>query len=114
MLSVDPERFDLGRFERLTRDARNASPAERARALREALDLWRGRALADFELETFAQEDARRLEELRLAAVEEWFDAELALDHDGAVVAAAEPLPRANPLRARLRGQPMRAPHRPG
>src|SRR5438477_5987157 len=114
MLSVDPERFDLGRFERLTRDARNASPAERARALREALDLWRGRALADFELETFAQEDARRLEELRLAAVEEWFDAELALDHDGAVVAAAEPLLRANPLRERLRGQLMLALYRTG
>jgi DNA-binding SARP family transcriptional activator len=113
-LSVDPERFDLGRFERLTRDARKATPAERARALREALDLWRGRALADSELETFAQDDARRLEELRLAALEDLFDAELALEHDADVVAEAEPLLRSNPLRERLRGQLMLALYRTG
>jgi DNA-binding SARP family transcriptional activator len=113
-LSVDPERTDLGRFERLTREAREAPPAERSRALREALDLWRGHALTDSELEAFAQEDARRLEELRLAALEDWLDAELALDHHSAVVAEGEPLLRANPLRERLRGQLMLALYRTG
>jgi DNA-binding SARP family transcriptional activator len=114
MLSVDPERVDLGRFERLTREARGAEPAERSRALREALDLWHGRALADSELEAFAQEDARRLEEVRLAAIEDWLDAELALDHHSAVVAEVEPLLRANPLRERMRGQLMLALYRSG
>src|SRR5206468_585568 len=79
-----------------------------------ALDLWRGRALADSELETFAQEDARRLEELRLDAVEDWLDAELALDHHSAVVAEVESLLRANPLRERMRGQLMLALYRTG
>jgi DNA-binding SARP family transcriptional activator len=114
LLSVDPERFDLSRFERLTRAALDADAAERARALKEALELWRGQALADSELETFAQDDVRRLEELRLAAHEDLFDAELALEHDAAIVPELERLLRANPLRERLRGQLMLALYRTG
>ncbi len=47
MLRVDPERFDLARFERLTAEARGAEPRERAEKLRAALALWRGPALDD-------------------------------------------------------------------
>ena len=114
VLSIDPERIDLGRFERLTREARDAAPAERSRALREALGLWRGRAIADSELETFAQEHARRLEELRLAALEEWLEAEIALEHHADAVAELEPLVHAHPLRERMRAQLMLALYRSG
>src|SRR5213596_2878344 len=44
VLRVDPERFDLARFERLTAEARGAEPRERAEKLRAALALWRGPA----------------------------------------------------------------------
>src|SRR4051795_7011085 len=46
-LAVEPEQIDLGCFERLTREARDVGPADRARLLGEALALWRGPALAD-------------------------------------------------------------------
>src|SRR5947209_16908959 len=40
LLRVDPERFDLALFERLTAEARGAEPRERAAKLRAALALW--------------------------------------------------------------------------
>ena len=42
VLRVDPERFDLTRFERLVAEAREAGVSERAAKLRAALALWRG------------------------------------------------------------------------
>ncbi len=71
VLELDREQLDLARFERLSREARNAEPPERARLLREALALWRGSALADSELEDFAQPEIHRLEDLRLGVLEE-------------------------------------------
>ena len=47
VLRVDPEQVDLGRFEALVERARDAPPREASRLLREALELWRGRPLAD-------------------------------------------------------------------
>ena len=114
MLLVEPDQFDLGRFERLTAAARNAEPAARSRLLRDALGLWRGPALADSQLETFAQDEARRLEELRLVATEDWIDAELELERHHDVVADLESLVRSNPLRERLRAQLMLALYRSG
>ncbi len=70
VLRVDPERFDLARFERLTAEARHGSPAERAEKLRAALALWRGPALEDLAFEPFARDEVGRLEEARLAALE--------------------------------------------
>jgi hypothetical protein len=54
-------------------------PAEAAARLGEALELWRGPALADVAYESFAQPEIARLEERRLAAMEERIDADLAL-----------------------------------
>ena len=45
----------------------------------EALQLWRGPPLGDFAYEPFAQNEAARLEELRLTAIEERMEAELEL-----------------------------------
>ena len=47
--------------------------------LREALALWRGPALADSELEDFAQAEIHRLEDLRLGVLEDRIAADLEL-----------------------------------
>ena len=69
-----------------------------------ALGLWRGPALADIADELFAQVEASRLEELRLTALEERFDAQLALGEHHRLVAELDSLVRRHPLRERLRG----------
>jgi DNA-binding SARP family transcriptional activator len=109
LLRVDPERFDLARFERLVADARRSAPRDRADKLRAALALWRGPALEDLAFESFAQPEIRRLEELRLEAVEERIDAELACGGGAELVTELESLAAEHPLRERLRGQLMRA-----
>jgi DNA-binding SARP family transcriptional activator len=114
VLRVDPERFDLARFERLTAEARGAEPRERAEKLRAALALWRGPALDDLAFEPFAREDVLRLEEARLAALEERIDAELELGRDGDLVGELEELVEQHPLRERFRGLLMRALYRAG
>ena len=64
--------------------------------------------------EAFAQEPIRRLEELRIAAVEDHLDARLALGRHREVVAELEALVAEHPLRERLRGQLMLALYRSG
>jgi DNA-binding SARP family transcriptional activator len=114
MLRAAPEETDLGRFERLLREARTLPSEKRARTLRTALTLWRGPPLADFAYETFAQGDIRRLDELRLATLEERIDADLDCGRDAELVAELEPLVEAHPFRERLRGQLMLALYRSG
>ncbi len=114
VLQVATESVDLGRFERLVGEARGAEPAERAAKLREALALWRGPPLADLAFETFAQGEIRRLEELRLDAVEELIEADLELGEGTALVAEIEALLEQFPLRERLRGHLMLALYRSG
>src|SRR6267142_1516639 len=80
----------------------------------DVLALWRGPPLADSELETFALGEAQRLEDLRLAATEEWLDAQLELERHREVVADVEALLRANTLRERVRAQLMLALYRSG
>src|SRR5215204_1726191 len=60
---VDPEQFDLARFERLVAEAHGTEPRERAEKLRAALSLWRGPPLEDLAFEPFAQDEVRRLED---------------------------------------------------
>ena len=48
-------------------------------AMRQALSLWRGPALADLLYEPFAAGEAERLEERRVLALEERIDADLAV-----------------------------------
>ena len=57
--------------------------------LREALGLWRGTPLADLAYEPFARAAIERLEELRLAALEERIEAELALGRHAELVGRA-------------------------
>ena len=74
LLHVEPEELDLARFERLTAQPNGGDPEATATALAEALALWRGRPLADFAYDPFAQGEIARLEELRLNAIEQRID----------------------------------------
>jgi predicted ATPase/DNA-binding SARP family transcriptional activator len=116
VLNVEPGQLDLQRFERLLADGRRAlaegDPAGATRALREAQGLWRGRPLADLEFEPFARVDIERLEELRLVALEEGIEAELALGRHADLIAELEALVAEHPLRERARGQLMLALYR--
>ena len=82
--------------------------------LPEALSLWRGRPLADFAYEEWAQREAERLEEVRLAALEDRVEADLTLGRHGELVAELEQVVAEHPYRERLRGQLMLALYRSG
>lgn len=118
LLRVERDELDLHRVERLVRAGREAladGQPERASALlAEAVSLWRGPSLADFAYEPFAQAAVARLDELRLAALEERIEADLAGGRHGELVAELEALVREHPLRERLRGQLMLALYRSG
>ena len=95
------------------RRSRPAMPAAAAGPARGG-SLWYGRPLADLEFERLAQVEAERLEELRLAAVEERIDAELALGRQLALVPELEALVAEHPYRERFRAQLMLALYRCG
>jgi DNA-binding SARP family transcriptional activator len=110
-LKVERNELDLERFERLLEEGRSArsagDPGTAARVLRQALSLWRGPALADFTYDGFAQSAVARLEELRLVALEERFEADLGSGRHADLVPELQSLVVQHPLRERLRGQLM-------
>jgi YVTN family beta-propeller protein len=118
LLHVEPEQVDADRFAALAAEGRQAladgDPSGAARKLREALAPWRGPPLADFAYEPFAQAEIARLDEERLAALEDRIDADLALGQHAALVSELEALIRKNPLRERLHHQLMLALYRSG
>jgi DNA-binding SARP family transcriptional activator len=114
VMHVEPDQLDLARFERLVLDARRADTKERAAKLRKALSYWRGPALVEFPSEPFAQHEINRLEEERLAALEERIDAELELGAHADLVGELEALVERYPLRERLWAQLMLALYRAG
>jgi DNA-binding SARP family transcriptional activator len=113
-LNAEKDDVDARRFERLLNEARSAGPEDRLRLVGEALGLWRGPALGDFAYEAFAQNEASRLDELRLTAVEDRIEVELELGRSGELVGELESVVRENPLRERPRGQLMLALYRSG
>ena len=118
VLELEPDELDLHVFERLAWEAREALGSGAAEVaserLREALGLWRGPALEEFAYEPFAQNEIARLEELRVAALEDRVEADLALGRLGGLVGELELLVSEHPLRERLRGQLMLALYRSG
>jgi DNA-binding SARP family transcriptional activator len=114
LLRIEPGQLDLGRFEQLFAESRGQSAKQRSRMLREALALWRGPPLVEFVFEDFAQGEIRRLEELRLEALEERIDADLELGGGSELVGELERLVAEHPLRERLRGQLMLSLYRAG
>jgi DNA-binding SARP family transcriptional activator len=104
VLRVRDGELDFGRFRRLQEEGK----------LSEALALWRGPPLSDFAYHRFAQAESARLEELRLACLEERIERDLAAGRQGELVAELEALVSEHPLRERLRGQLMLALYRSG
>jgi DNA-binding SARP family transcriptional activator len=113
-LRIAPEQLDLERFTRLVEESRAEPPDERAAKLRRALALWRGRPLADLGFEAFAQQEIGRLEELRLAALEDRVEADLQAGRHKDLVGELEAFADEHPLRERLRSQLMLALYRSG
>ena len=115
-LKLDPERLDSHRFERLITEGRSelaaGHPERAASAFESALSLWRGTPLADLAYEPFAQPEIARLEELRVATLEDLNDAKLALGRHGELVGQLEALIGDHPYRERLRAQAMLALYR--
>ena len=110
---VDTVRFECLLSEgQAALDARN--PALALSLLRRGLALWRGPAYGEFGYEEFARGEAERLEELRLAALEARFEAELALGRHADLVPELCALAAEHPLREPLQAQAMLALYRSG
>jgi DNA-binding SARP family transcriptional activator/tetratricopeptide (TPR) repeat protein len=110
--------LDAARFAALATEGHRlleaGRPAAAAGVLREGLALWRGPALVEVADEAFAQAERNRLEELRVAALEDRLAADLDLGGHAAVVAELEGLAGRYRFRERLAGLLMLALYRSG
>ena len=116
-LVADPENVDAFEFERTverTSGLVDTAPAEAAQQLRAALALWRGHPYADVPGPFPLELEARRLEELRLRAVELRIEAELVLGRHAQLIAELEVLCEEFPVYERYREQHMLALYRSG
>jgi DNA-binding SARP family transcriptional activator/predicted ATPase len=117
-LRAEPASVDAARFEGAAVEGRRlldaGMQADARTVLADAVALWRGPALADFSFDAFAQTEAARLEELRLAATEDLLQADADLGFRAGAVAELEALVAAHPLRERLWALLMVALYRAG
>ncbi|HEX2506485.1 MAG TPA: BTAD domain-containing putative transcriptional regulator [Gaiellaceae bacterium] len=109
---------DALRFEELLGEARAALHRGDARAaaafVARAQALWRGPALHGLTDTAWFSAEARRLEALRVDALEERFEAALAIGEHREIVSALRRTLEENPFRERLWGQLMLALYRSG
>lgn len=117
-LPLDRDAIDVHRFDRLVASGRArlraGDLADAGVTLRAALALWRGAALVDFTDSPFAAPHIARLDETRLAALEERIDADLRLGGHDELIAELDGLCARHPLRERLTALRMRALHTAG
>jgi len=117
LLPVEPAVVDVDRFTTAVEEARAASargnPQAAVASYDEALGLWRGAALGG-TTGPYARTHARRLEELRLRAVEDRVDAMLVCGRHTEVIGELAQTIDEHPLRERPYGQLMQALHRSG
>jgi DNA-binding SARP family transcriptional activator/class 3 adenylate cyclase/tetratricopeptide (TPR) repeat protein len=104
LLRVEEDELDLARFQRLREQGRPA----------DALALWRGEPLSEFGVRRFAQSDIARLEDARLACLEERIDQDLRAGRHAELTGELEGLVKEYPLRERLRALSMLALYRSG
>jgi len=95
-------------------DLVETDPAEASQRLRAALALWRGNPYTDVAASFPLEVEARRLEELRLHAVEARIEAELALGHHADLIAELEVQCEEFPVYESFRSQHMLALYRSG
>ncbi|MFG2019382.1 BTAD domain-containing putative transcriptional regulator [Actinomadura geliboluensis] len=105
LLAVPPERVDLWRFTALADEGRAAlsrgAHREAVEILDRAFDLWRGDPVGEFADQEFAQPVVSRLAEVRAAALEDRFDARLALGEAASLIPGLEALVEDGPYRER-------------
>ena len=118
LLQAESESIDAHRFEQLVdwgrRDVQQGDPTRGIERLMQALQLWRGPALTDVMYEEFAQGHVRRLEGIRLEALEELASAQLNLGNEHEALAILDALIMDHPLRERPRALQMTAQYRSG
>ena len=118
LLELDDQSLDAARFEHLVAEGRTASREENsllaASLFRRALGLWRGRAYGEIAYQAFARAEAERLEELRLVALEERIEAELALGRHAELLPELTSLAIEHGARERMQAQAMLALYRCG
>ena len=117
ILHAADDEVDAAAFESLVGQARrraSTDPVAAARGLHQALALWHGEPLADLANELSLRPEIERLSDIRLAAQEDLFDAELSLGRHADLSAELERLVGRHPLRERLCGQLMLALYRSG
>jgi DNA-binding SARP family transcriptional activator/Tfp pilus assembly protein PilF len=114
-LRVLPGELDSERFESLVDEATEnlADPDRCVDLVRKALDLWRGSPYADLDAPILA-DDAQRLRERRLAALELRYEAELARGRHAAVIGDLTELANEHPFRERFPALLMTALYRAG
>ena len=104
-LTLTDDELDHRLFERLVERGREAGaggdPARSSYLLQEALDLWRGRALADLEEWEPGRVEAGRLEGMRMDAEELRVEADIGAGHAQAVLERVRALVAQAPLRER-------------
>jgi DNA-binding SARP family transcriptional activator len=118
LLVVDPDQIDADRFEALVAAGRGSLASDDAAAAVElfdgALRLWRGAPLEEFAYEPFAQAEIARLDDARVAALEDRADAGLRVGRGAELVGELERLVAEHPLRERLVAALMLALYRAG
>ena len=115
LLDLCGDGTDVQEAERLLRQGmRSAEPAETARQLRRALELWRGRPLADVTGAAWLEEQAERLDLLRLRVRQALSEARLAAGEHAQLVPELEEMAAAHPLDERIHEQLMLALYRSG
>jgi DNA-binding SARP family transcriptional activator/streptogramin lyase len=115
-LQAEPDAVDASRVQHLVASAREhvaqGEPESAAERLQEALSLWRGPTLAGLQLESRGRAEVAQLDELRLAALMDRIDCDLALGRHEQVLGELNVLVGEQPLRERLRAQQMLALYR--
>jgi DNA-binding SARP family transcriptional activator len=115
LLDLCDDGTDVQEVERLLRQAPQLpEPAEAARHLRHALDLWRGRPLADVTGVAWLEEQAERLDLLRLRVRQALSESRLAAGEHAQLVPELEQMAADHPLDERVHEQLMLALYRSG
>lgn len=116
-LAVDRAEIDEFAFEEAIEQAQTAmstSTEEAADLIRAALGWWSGRPYANVADVPGLQAEIRRLNELRLHAVQQRIEADLATGHHGKLIPELESLIAEHPLHEAFRFQQMLALYRAG
>jgi DNA-binding SARP family transcriptional activator/streptogramin lyase len=115
-LLVNPDLFDADRMRSLVAGGRSrmadGHSEEASRLLHEALAVWRGPTLAGLPLESVGRDEIAELDELRITALMDRIDCDLAQGRHERVLGELQVLIREHPFRERLRGQHMLALYR--